>query len=212
MTPKVTLATMMIRALGISCFLAGGAALLAGSPALAQEPKPLGEFQDWAAYTYDSESGPVCYAVSQPTDWEPKNVNRGPIFFLITHRPSERVRNEVNTIIGYPFREDSTATVTVGDAKFELFTSGDGAWADTAERDRAIVEAMKAARPCAWMDLLARHEHDRSLLAHGRDRRREQDRRGVQVGTFPRAPACGRRWRDTRRMRARASGGGGARV
>jgi hypothetical protein len=143
MTPKVTLTTMMIRALGISCFLAGGAALLAGSPALAQEPKPLGEFQDWAAYTYDSESGKVCYAVSQPTDWEPKNVNRGPIFFLITHRPSERVRNEVNTIIGYPFKEDSTATVTVGDAKFELFTSGDGAWADTAERDRAIVEAMK---------------------------------------------------------------------
>jgi hypothetical protein len=25
-----------------------------------------------------------------------------------------------------------------------LFTSGDGAWADSADRDRAIVEAMKA--------------------------------------------------------------------
>jgi hypothetical protein len=143
MTLKVTVASMTIRVIGLSTLALGGAALLAGTPALAQEPKPLGEFDDWAAYTYDSDSGSVCYIVSQPTDWEPKNVNRGPIFFLITHRPSERVRNEVNTIIGYPFKENSTATVTVGDAKFELFTSGDGAWADTADRDRAIVEAMK---------------------------------------------------------------------
>jgi hypothetical protein len=144
MTAKVTFETMMIRKIALSFLVAAGAALLVASPAQAQEPKPLGEFQDWAAYTYESDSGPVCYIVSQPTDWEPKNVNRGPIFFLITHRPSERVRNEVNTIIGYPFKEDSTATVTVGDKSFELFTSGDGAWADTADRDRQIVEAMKA--------------------------------------------------------------------
>jgi len=144
MTPKVTFATMMIRAMMSSCLMAGGAALLAVSPVLAQEPEPLGEFNDWAAYTYKSESGPVCYIVSLPVDSEPKNVNRGPIFFLVTHRPSERVRNEVNTIIGYPFKENSTATVTIGDSTFELFTSGDGAWADSADRDRAIVEAMKA--------------------------------------------------------------------
>jgi invasion protein IalB len=146
MTAKVTFETMMIRKIASSFLAAAAVALLAGSPAhaQAQDPKLLGEFQDWAAYTYESDSGPVCYIVSQPTDWEPKNVNRGPIFFLITHRPSERVRNEVNTIIGYPFREGSNATVTVGDASFELFTSGDGAWADTADRDRQIVEAMKA--------------------------------------------------------------------
>lgn len=143
MTPKGMFATMMIRALG-PIFLATGIALLGGAAALAQEPRPLGEFQDWAAYTYVSDSGPVCYIVSKPVDWEPKNVNRGPVFFLVTHRPSERARNEVNTIIGYPFRENSTATVTVGDASFELFTSGDGAWAESADRDRQIVEAMKA--------------------------------------------------------------------
>ena len=143
MTPKATFASMMIRLFGLICLLAWGAALAAAPAALAQEPKPLGEFNDWAAYSYSTDSGSVCYIVSQPTDSEPKNVNRGPIFFLVTHRPAERVRNEVNTIIGYPFRENSTATVTVGDADFELFTSGDGAWAESADRDRAIVEAMK---------------------------------------------------------------------
>ena len=143
MTLKVTFATMMIRAIASTWLLAAGVALLAGPEAAAQEPTSLGEFNDWAAYSYKSESGAVCYIVSQPTDWEPKNVNRGPIFFLVTHRPAERVRNEVNTIIGYPFKENSTATVSVGDANFELFTSGDGAWSDSTDQDRAIVEAMK---------------------------------------------------------------------
>ena len=144
MTPKVTFAAMTIRAIGLSCLMAAGLALLQGSPAVAQEPKLLGEFDAWAAYTYQSDAGAaVCYIVSQPTDSEPKNVKRDAIFFLVTHRPSERVRNEVNTIIGYPFKENSTATVTVGDADFDLFTSGDGAWADSADRDRSIVEAMK---------------------------------------------------------------------
>jgi len=143
MAPKVTFATMMIRVIGLNCLIAGGAALLAVSQAAAQEPTLLGEFDSWAAYSYESDSGTVCYIVSKPTDWEPKNVNRDPIFFLITHRPSDRVRNEVNTIIGYPFKENSTATISVGDTNFELFTSGDGAWADSADQDRAIVEAMK---------------------------------------------------------------------
>lgn len=109
----------------------------------AQEPQRIGEFNDWAAYSYKADAGQVCYIVSQPNESDPKNVNRDPIFFLVTHRPGDKVRNEVNTIIGYPFKEGSTATVTIGSDKFELFTSGDGAWAESAARDAEIVEAMK---------------------------------------------------------------------
>jgi hypothetical protein len=144
MTPKFDFAAMMIRAIRFTGLTVVGLALLQAGAAFAQEPKLLGEFDDWAAYTYKTESGAsVCYIVSQPKESAPKNVKRDPIFFLVTHRPGERVRNEVNTIVGYPFKENSTATVTVGDSKFDLFTSGDGAWADSADRDRAIVEAMK---------------------------------------------------------------------
>jgi hypothetical protein len=193
MTIKATFATMMIRAIGLSCFVAAGATLLAGPPALAQEPRPLGEFQDWAAYTYESDSGAVCYIVSQPTDWEPKNVNRGPIFFLVTHRPAERVRNEVNTIIGYPFREDSTATVTIGDANFELFTSGDGAWADYGRPRPANRRGHEGRHDHApARDVLARHQYHRPLLAARRDRRHDQDRRGVQLGSAPALPCVAR--------------------
>lgn len=112
--------------------------------ASAQEPSPIGEFSDWAAYTYKSNNGPVCYIVSQPKRSQPTNVSRDPIFFLVTHRPGEKVRNEVNTIIGYPFKKDSTASVQIGSDSFDLFTSGDGAWSDSSSRDSAIVAAMKA--------------------------------------------------------------------
>ncbi len=117
--------------------------MLGASTAHAQEPKLIGEFNDWAAYTYKSKSGMVCYAVSQPKDSSPKNVNRDPVHFLITNRVADKVRGEVNTIIGYPFKKGSTATLDVdGATSFKLFTSGDGAWADSPQKDKQVVTAM----------------------------------------------------------------------
>ena len=69
------------------------------------QPKPslVGEFSDWAAYSYKTPTGQVCYIVSQPKKSEPEGAKRDPVFFLVTHRPGDNVRNEVNTIIGYAF-------------------------------------------------------------------------------------------------------------
>jgi hypothetical protein len=118
-------------------------AQLGSTSVLAQEPTLLGEFGDWAAYTYTSGQGKVCYAVSIPKTSEPTGLNRDPVFFLISHFPKQGVRNEISTIIGYPFRKESTAQLTIGDRTFDLFTSGDGAWADSAAKDREIVDALK---------------------------------------------------------------------
>jgi hypothetical protein len=124
--------------------LYGGLALALGlSPARAQEPTLLGDFGDWSAYTYTSEQGKVCYAVSRPKSSEPEGVNRDPVFFLISHFPQQGVRNEISTIIGYPFRKESAAELTIGEATFELLTSGDGAWADSSAKDHEIVAALK---------------------------------------------------------------------
>ncbi len=122
--------------------LAFGSVFLAGA-AMAQEPKLVGNFGDWAVYTFKGKSGKVCYAVSQPKDSTPKNVNRDAIHFLITNRPSDKVRGEVNTIIGYPFKKGSTVSLQIDGSKFNLFTSGDGAWADSAKKDSQVVSAMK---------------------------------------------------------------------
>lgn len=128
-----------------------GAALLLLStiglafPATAQgnEPSLLGEFGDWQAYTYKAPDTKVCYIVSRPKDSEPKTAKRDPVFFLVTHMPGRKVSGEVSTIIGYPFKKDSIATLSVGEVSFELFTNADGAWADTPATEKKIVAAMK---------------------------------------------------------------------
>lgn len=129
---------------------AGAAIVLLMLPVSANAaPKPtsLGAFGDWAAYTYSSGKGKVCYVVSQPKDSSPKGLNRDAVFFLITHRPGDRVRNEANTIIGYPFKKGSTASVTIDKASvFKFFTSGDGAWAGSKEADNKVVSTMKAGK------------------------------------------------------------------
>ena len=108
-----------------------------------QEPTQLGEFGAWAAYAYRAQGGKVCYVVSQPKSSTPKTAKRDPAFLLVTHRPGQSVRNEVSTIIGYPFKKDAIVELTIDSNAYQLFTNGDGAWADTSAKDKEIVTAMR---------------------------------------------------------------------
>ena len=114
--------------------------------AQSSDPELLGEFNDWAAYTYKAADTKVCYISSRPKASEPKNAKRDPAFLLVTHMPGRKVRGEISTIIGYPFKKDSTAKLTIDTAEFELFTNADGAWADTTATEKKIVAAMKAGK------------------------------------------------------------------
>jgi len=116
------------------------------NPALAEDPKFIEEFSDWSAYTYKAGGGNVCYVVSQPKDSEPKNVRRDKVFFLVQHRPKDKVRSEISTIIGYKFKSGSMAKVNIDGNESTLFTNGDGAWAESGSVDRKIVTAMKAGK------------------------------------------------------------------
>ncbi len=139
------LSTNMIRfsALARTSSIAAALMLTAGA-ATAQEPTPIGEFTDWGAYTYKNNKGQVCYIVSQPKDSSPKNVNRDPVHYMVSHRPAEKVRNQVHVYIGYPFKKESTVKLTIDGNRFTLYTSGDGAWSDGAGSDGKIVNAMRA--------------------------------------------------------------------
>lgn len=102
------------------------------------------QFKDWGAYVFnDPNRGKMCFAVSQPKDMEPKNVNRDPVYFFVTTRPREAVREEVNVITGYPYKEGSKTTIQVGSDTFTLYTSGDGAWLENAAEEARLVDAMR---------------------------------------------------------------------
>jgi hypothetical protein len=131
-----TVRRFTITAIGLGVM--SGAVLAQG-----QEPTSLGEFGAWAAYAYRAQGGKVCYVVSQPKSSTPKAAKRDPAFLLVTHRPGQAVRNEVSTIIGYPFKKDAIVELTIDTNNYQLFTNGDGAWAETSAKDKEIVGAMR---------------------------------------------------------------------
>ena len=129
-----------------------GALILIASAtvALAQEAKPIGSFRDWNAYTFSGSGEKSCYIASRPqsSEYSQEISGRDPAFFLITTRiasdPSKTVRNEASTIIGYPFKAESSVTVDVDGQKFTMFTQGDNAWFNNRNDEANFITAMKA--------------------------------------------------------------------
>lgn len=107
----------------------------------------LGSYNDWDAWRARySDGSVVCFMLSEVEDWSAsrKNVRRGDIYTIVSHRPEADVRDEVNVVVGYPFKEGSTATAVIdGSESFEMFTKGDGAWNYDSQADKEMVAAMK---------------------------------------------------------------------
>lgn len=126
--------------------LAAVALTLGAGTALAQSasPTPLGQFTDWAAYSATNDGKKVCYILSQPKKSEPQGVNRDPIYFFITSRPDQDVKNEVSIIMGYPLDPNSTPTAVIDGTSFDLFAKNDSAWVANAAEEQRLVGAMRA--------------------------------------------------------------------
>jgi hypothetical protein len=114
------------------------------APAQAVEPTSIGSFKDWEAFTYRASDTRVCYIFSTPKKSDAaRKVKRDPIFLMVTHMPGRKVKNQISTIIGYPFKESSKVKLKVDQSEFELYTEGDMAWAGMPDADEAILRAMK---------------------------------------------------------------------
>jgi Invasion associated locus B (IalB) protein len=116
----------------------------AATIARADDPVSLGTFDDWESFTYQAGGAPVCYIYSVPKKSDTaKRVKRDPIYFLVTNFAGRKIKGQVSTIIGYPFKESSTVTVMVDENAFELYSNGDTAWAADVATEAAIVKGMK---------------------------------------------------------------------
>ena len=66
-----------------------------------QAPNIIGEYNNWTALTYKERGKIVCFMSpapkNSPKKWvsKPKNVRRGKIYLLVTHRPAHGTRDEV---------------------------------------------------------------------------------------------------------------------
>lgn len=120
---------------------------VAAAPAAIAKPQLLGEFGAWKAFKSEDGGGLVCYALSQPQSTAPKNVKRDPIFVIISNFPSRQVKGEPSLVIGYPFKEGSKATASVGGANFTFETLNQdtegGGWIADPGTEQQFVAALR---------------------------------------------------------------------
>ena len=128
-------------ALPLALILALGILTQTG-PAQAQGTERLGDFGDWSSFRFMEDGNPACYMASQPKKSEGQYKQRGEIYALVTHRPSEDRRNEVSFVAGYTFKKDSSVSVKIGSKTTKLFTQADTAWAADKETDEGLVKQM----------------------------------------------------------------------
>ena len=107
------------------------------------ESKELAKFNDWSAFAEGEGKNLACMAVSKPKKAEGNYSRRGDIFAIVTHLPGQNKWNEFSIVAGYNFQPNSNPDVTIGDMKFQLFTSGSRAWSFSPSEDEKIVKYLK---------------------------------------------------------------------
>ena len=105
----------------------------------------LGQFGDWGAYRASPGGKKICFALSKPTSaaTEPAGRNRDASYAFVSTRPSEKVKNEVSVIVGYPQKSGHDATAAIGSATYAMYTQNDGAWVKNAAEEAQMVDAMR---------------------------------------------------------------------
>jgi hypothetical protein len=119
----------------------------AAAPAAPELPSLLGTSKDWTAYSANTPDGRVCYALSQPKSTMPKKAARDPIFVLISVWPGRNVRDELQVIPGYLYKDGEPVFAQVGSTRTEFFTRNDtksgSAWVKELADETDLISAMR---------------------------------------------------------------------
>lgn len=117
--------------------------LLASTAMAAEQPKMIGEYGDWSAWTYNDRGNIICYIASTPKKDEGKYTKRGDIY-TVTHRPAENSFDEVSITAGYTYKSGAPLTIKIGNQTFSnTFTQADKGWMISGDEDSKLVAAMK---------------------------------------------------------------------
>ena len=91
----------------------------------------------WAAFAFDDNGSPTCYAVTKTA------AKGGDAFIYITHRPTENANSVFQFLAPFALQAGSKVTLTIDKNSFTLFADTNSAWARGSETDRAISEAIR---------------------------------------------------------------------
>ncbi len=123
--------------------------VLVAGPATAQEQSTNRVFAetDWSVFVEDNPT--QCWIVSSAKESVNTKggrvvaVNRGDTLMFVSFWPGAGKLGEVSFTGGYPYGEGATVALEIGANKFEMFTTGENAWAASAEEDNKIISAMR---------------------------------------------------------------------
>ena len=112
--------------------------------AFANTPRSTGKYKNWESFTFETDSGKICFAQTIPTKRAPAAVKRDQSKLFVTFRPSDDVKNEVSLTSGHDYKT-STVTVSSGKRKYSFFSQKNFAWLLDSQEETKFIQLMKKA-------------------------------------------------------------------
>jgi invasion protein IalB len=124
--------------------------IVAAKPASTASAAPAGQqatllasFSDWGAYATGQGKGRICYALSQPKARLPANLKDTPGYLFVSHRPAEKVRNEVSFVMGFDLKEGTDHQAVIGTTQIALLSKGGNIWVKNPADEPRLIDAMR---------------------------------------------------------------------
>jgi hypothetical protein len=105
-------------------------------------PALVAQFGDWGVYV--NKTAKTCFALTQPKDRQPANVQRNPAYFFVTTRPNDKLTNEISIMAGFPLKEDAEVSLIASGSSFPMYVKGYGVWIkDPADEPKLLAALQK---------------------------------------------------------------------
>lgn len=131
-----------ITALAGAAFIAAGIGSIAAFGQTAN-PSLIGQYGDWGVYVSQGQKAKVCFALTQPKERLPATLTRDPGYLFISTRPGDNVRNEFSVLVGFPLKEDTDPSLTVGNDTFALYARQTGVWIRNVAEEARLIDALR---------------------------------------------------------------------
>ncbi|WP_108723944.1 invasion associated locus B family protein [Hyphococcus luteus] len=127
----------------VLAIFSGLAAVFAPLAAAAQQPEAKATFRDWSVFVREVDGDKICFAATEATDKSPKSVNHGDVFFLIATWESGAAKEQPSLMTGYGLNAKPEPTLRIGSDKWEMYTSENEAFIESASEEERLVRAMR---------------------------------------------------------------------
>tara|TARA_B000000532_G_C18673175_1_gene322024 strand:- start:37 stop:543 length:507 start_codon:yes stop_codon:yes gene_type:complete len=132
----------MIKKILLICLLTTG---FFSTVAQASNPKSLGKYKNWEAFSYNDDKGKVCFAQTIPTERSPKTFKVSEARLFVTFRKEEKIKNEISVTGGYTYKPSSVIAKSGKNEFLFTETQGNFAWIQDAEEEFNLIKVMKKA-------------------------------------------------------------------